>query len=207
MVSWFQCMAHAPWYMGITQERHVCDYMFLHKKWSSLNGLSSLSFCRWGSVTPCIIKYHTCICCNKYYYSFLNIRTVHNSIAILFHVLAMYSGSCGFICQLSFFMKEHVLANMSFLSYVYVSRCVRHALESTDHRLMYTDDIMICAISPHSVIAIRSAWFNAPWFFLWGNNSSGLDEEDLLFGRVGQSLLRRYQTCNEAQGRLFEQVL
>ena len=39
------------------------------------------------------------------------------------------------------------------------------------------------------------------------NNNSGLDEEDLLLGRVGRSLLRRYQTCNEAQGRLFEHVL
>ena len=54
MVSWLQCVARAPWYMRITQERHVCDYMFLHKKWSSLHALSSLSFCRWGSVTPCI---------------------------------------------------------------------------------------------------------------------------------------------------------
>ena len=26
--------------------------MFLHKKWPSLHGLSSLSFCRWGPVTP-----------------------------------------------------------------------------------------------------------------------------------------------------------
>ena len=29
-------------------------YMFLHKKLSSLHGLSSISFCRWGPVTPCI---------------------------------------------------------------------------------------------------------------------------------------------------------
>ena len=54
MVSCFQYVARAPWYMGKTQERHVCEYMFLHKKWSSLHGLSSLSFCRWGPVTPCI---------------------------------------------------------------------------------------------------------------------------------------------------------
>ena len=54
MVSWFQCVARAPWYMRITQERHVCEYKFLHKKWSSLHGLSSLSFCRRGPVTPCI---------------------------------------------------------------------------------------------------------------------------------------------------------
>ena len=67
-----------------------------------------------------------------------------------------------------FFVKEHVLANMSFLSYAYVSRCARHALEPTDHRLMYADDIMICAVSPHSVVAIRSASFNAPWIFIWG---------------------------------------
>ena len=69
----------------------------------------------------------------------------------------------------SFFVKEYVLANMSFLSYEHehVSRCARHALEPTDHRLMYADDI-ICAVSPHSVVAIRSASFNAPWFFLWG---------------------------------------
>ena len=59
-----------------------------------------------------------------------------------------------------FFMKEHILANMSFLSYAHVSRCVRHALEPTDHRLMYADDIMIYA--PHSVVAILSASFNAP---------------------------------------------
>ena len=57
---------------------------------------------------------------------------------------------------------------MSFLSYAHVSRCARHALEPTDHRLLYADDIMICAVSHHSVVAIRSAWFNAPWFFLWG---------------------------------------
>ena len=53
MVSWFQWVARAPSYMRITQERHVCEYMFLHKKISSLHGLSSLSFCRWGHVTPC----------------------------------------------------------------------------------------------------------------------------------------------------------
>ena len=46
--------------------------------------------------------------------------------------------------------------------------CACHALEPTDHRLMYADDIMICAVSPHSVVAIRSAWFNAPWFFSLG---------------------------------------
>ena len=68
----------------------------------------------------------------------------------------------------SFFVKEHILENMSFLSYAHVSRCTHHALEPADHRLMYADDIMICAISPHSVIAIRSAWFNAPWFFSLG---------------------------------------
>ena len=108
----------------------------------------------------------------------------------------------------SFFVKEHILANMSFLSYAHVSWCARHTLELTDHRLLlYADDIMICAVSPHSVVAIRSASFNASWFFLLGNNNSGLDEEDLLLGRVGRSLLRRYQTCNEAHGRLFEHVL
>ena len=68
----------------------------------------------------------------------------------------------------SFFVKEHILANMSFLSYAHVSRCARHALEPTDPRLMYADDIMICAVSLHSVVAIRSALFNAPSFFLWG---------------------------------------
>ena len=57
---------------------------------------------------------------------------------------------------------------MSFPSYAHVSRCARHALEPTDHRLMYADDIMICAVSPHSVVAIRSALFNAPWFFYLG---------------------------------------
>ena len=41
-------------------------------------------------------------------------------------------------------------------------------LEPTDHRLMYTDNIMICAVSPHSVIAIRSTLFNAPRFFSLG---------------------------------------
>ena len=97
-------------------------------------------------------------------------------------------------------MKEHVLANMSFLSYAHVSRCARHTLEPTDHRLMYADD-MICAVSPHSVVAIRISLI-----FFFGDNNSGLDEEDLLFGRVGRSLLRRYQTCNEAQGRLFEHI-
>ena len=68
----------------------------------------------------------------------------------------------------SFFVKKHILANMSFLSYAHVSRCVRHALWPTDHRLMYADDIMICTVSPHSVVAIRSAWFNAPLFFSLG---------------------------------------
>ena len=43
-------------HLSITHKRHVCDYVFLHKKWSSLHILSSLSFCRWGPVTPCIIK-------------------------------------------------------------------------------------------------------------------------------------------------------
>ena len=47
--------------------------------------------------------------------------------------------------------------NQSFLSYAHVSRCARHSLEPTDQRLMYADDIMICAVSPHSVVAIRSA--------------------------------------------------
>ena len=56
MVSWFQCVARAPWYKRISQERNVCGYLFLHKKWSSLHGLSSLSFWRWGPVTPCIIS-------------------------------------------------------------------------------------------------------------------------------------------------------
>ena len=54
-------------------------------------------------------------------------------------------------------MKKHILANMSFLNYAHVLRCARHALEPTDHRLMYADDIMICAVSPRSVVAIRSA--------------------------------------------------
>ena len=35
--------------------------------------------------------------------------------------------------------------------------CARHALEPTDHQLMYADDTMISAFSPHSVVAIRSA--------------------------------------------------
>ena len=92
----------------------------------------------------------------------------------------------------SSFVKEHILANMSFLSYTHVSRCARQALEPTDHRLIYADDIMICAVSPHSVVAIPSPLI---FFFFGGNNSnSGLDEEDLLFGRVGRSLLRRYQS-------------
>ena len=56
---------------------------------------------------------------------------------------------------------------MSFLSYAHVSRCAHHVLEPTDHRLIYADDIMICTVSPHSVVAIRSASFNAPWFFIW----------------------------------------
>ena len=65
----------------------------------------------------------------------------------------------------NFFVKEHILANMSFLSYAQVSRCACHTLEPTDHWLMYADDIMNCAVSPHSVVAIRSAWFNAPLIF------------------------------------------
>ena len=78
-------------------------------------------------------------------------------------------------------MKEHVLANMSFLSYAHVSRCAHHTLEPTDHRLMYADD-MICAISPHSVVAPD---LTPLIFFFGGNNNSGLDEEDLLLGHVG----------------------
>ena len=41
-------------HLRITHKRHVFEHMFLHKKWSSLLDLSSLSFCRWGPVTPCI---------------------------------------------------------------------------------------------------------------------------------------------------------
>ena len=66
----------------------------------------------------------------------------------------------------------NLLANMSFMSYAHVPRCARHALEPTDHRLMYADDIMICAVSPHSVVAIRSAWFNAPRFFSLGETTT-----------------------------------
>ena len=76
----------------------------------------------------------------------------------------------------SFFVKEYILANMSFLSYAHVLRCVRHALEPTDHRLMYADDIMICAVSPHPVVAIRSAWFNAPSFFLCGQQQQWIGQ-------------------------------
>ena len=32
----------------------TCLRLKIHKKLSSLHGLSSLSFCRWGPVTPCI---------------------------------------------------------------------------------------------------------------------------------------------------------
>ena len=32
------------------------------QKWSSLHGLSSLSFCRWGSVTPCIYRLQVRAC-------------------------------------------------------------------------------------------------------------------------------------------------
>ena len=66
------------------------------------------------------------------------------------------------------FVKEHILANMSFLSYAQEWRCAHHAVEPTDHQLMYGDDIRICAVSPHSVVAIRGAWFSAPWFFSLG---------------------------------------
>ena len=41
----------------------------------------------------------------------------------------------------SFFVKEHLLANMSFLSYAHVSRCARHAREPTR-------SLFICAVSP-----------------------------------------------------------
>ena len=72
----------------------------------------------------------------------------------------------------SFFVKEHILANMSFLSYAHVSRCARHVLEPTDHRLMCVDAIIICAVSPHSVVAIRNASFNSPWFFSLGTTTT-----------------------------------
>ena len=75
-------------------------------------------------------------------------------------------------------MKEHIFANMSFLSYAHVSRCARHSLEPTGHRLMYADDIMICAVSPHSVIANVAPDLMPLDFLFGGNNNSGLDEED-----------------------------
>ena len=115
----------------------------------------------------------------------------------------------------SFFVKEHILANMSFLSYAHVglSRCARHALESTR-------SLFICAVSPD---------LTPLEFFLWGHvksmvyvtavttraqlmerlNAAFYDVKQNLamLGRVGRSLLRRYQTCNGAQGRVFEDVL
>ena len=70
---------------------------------------------------------------------------------------------------------------------------------------------------------------SAPRFFLWGHVKSmvyvtsvatraqlmdrlnsafdDVKQNPALLSRVGRSLLRRYQTCNEAQGRLFEHVL
>ena len=47
-------------HLRITHKRHVCEYMFLHKKLFSLHDLSSLSFCRWGPVTPCIYSDFVC---------------------------------------------------------------------------------------------------------------------------------------------------
>ena len=77
-------------------------------------------------------------------------------------------GMIGHAQRIIFLWRNIILANMSFLSYAHASSCARHSLEPTDHRLIYADEIMICAVSPHSVVAIRSAWFNAPYFFLWG---------------------------------------
>ena len=61
-IKWYvyNCLYSIPtltgehFHLRITHKRHVSEYMFLHKKWSSLHGLSSLSFCRWGPVTLCI---------------------------------------------------------------------------------------------------------------------------------------------------------
>ena len=47
-------------HLSITHKRHVCEYMSLHKKWSSLHKISSLSFCRWGPVTLCILFLSHC---------------------------------------------------------------------------------------------------------------------------------------------------
>ena len=63
----YNCLYSIPTLTGehihlrITHKRHVCEYMFLHKKWSSPHGLSSLSFCRWGPVTPCIMCVYLCV--------------------------------------------------------------------------------------------------------------------------------------------------
>ena len=61
-IKWcvYNCLYSIPTLTGahlhlrLTHKRHVCEYMLLHKKWFSLHGLLSLSFCGRGPVTPCI---------------------------------------------------------------------------------------------------------------------------------------------------------
>ena len=114
MVSWFQCVARVPWYMRITQERHVCDYMFLHKKWSSLQGLSSLSFCRWGPVTPCI----TDLCCGPLPHSFSTRHYFVNE-----HRCTVYNPHILCVCVLCVCVS--VCARACVRTCVCVSVCVR----------------------------------------------------------------------------------
>ena len=60
------------------------------------------------------------------------------------------------------------------------------------------------AVSPHSVVAIRSAWFNAPWFFLEVTTTVDWTR------RTCCSAVLPYRCCDDikhAQDRLFEHVL
>ena len=75
-------------HLRITHKRHICEYMFLQKKWSSLHGLSFLSFCRWGPVTPCIYIY-ICI-------------YIYNSIILIYSCYYYQRKSQIFICRVNF---------------------------------------------------------------------------------------------------------
>ena len=108
----------------------------------------------------------------------------------------------------SFFVKEHVLANMSFLSYAHVSRCARQALEPTH-------SLFICAVSPlifslghvKSMVHVTAVAIRDQLMDRLNAAFDDVKQNPAMLGRVGRSLLRRHQTCNEAQGRLCEHVL
>ena len=90
-----------------------------------------------------------------------------------------------------FFVKEHILVNMSFLSYAHVSRCARYALEPTC-------SLFICAVSP--LIFFFAAYQEYGVLNCSGTRDQLMDRLNAAFddvkqnpsmlGHVGRSLLR-----------------